>query len=179
MLRRWVRPLKPPLINVSTDRWCLSRYSISNPPLIPTTLLSSTHDTQVYFKNIEPYYSGVGKEQRGKGVNCSTDNIILYSLQLPLASPSPEPSLVSWQSPLRGDTVGSVADRAGSPLMWSPTHLTEVKPVTATGATNVRDSSKRTADSAGLNEGEEDVYRLKKARHTGQFASPSACRCIQ
>ena len=63
--------------------------------------------------------------------------------------------------------------------MWSPTRLTEVEPVTATGATNVRDSSKRTADSAGLNEGGEGVYRLEKARRAGQFASPSACRCIQ
>ena len=60
--RRKVRPLKPPLVNLSTNRWYLSRYFISDPPPIPTTLLSVTHDTQVYFKNIEPYYSGVGKE---------------------------------------------------------------------------------------------------------------------
>lgn len=120
----------------------------------------------------------MGKEQSGKGVNCSIDNIISYSLRSPLASPNPELSLVSWQSPLREDAVGSVADRAGSPSMWSPTRLMEAEPVTATSATNVRDSFKGTADITGLNEGWEDMHRLEKARRTGQFAGPSACRCI-
>lgn len=145
----------------------MSRYFISDPPPIPTTLLSATHNTQVYFKNIEPHHSDVEKEQRDKGVNYSADNIIPYSLRSPLASLNPEPPLVSWQSLLQEDAVGSVADRAGSPSMWSPTHLTEAEPVTATGATNVRDSSKRTADCAGLNKGGEGVHRLEKARRTG------------
>ena len=62
--------------------------------------------------------------------------------------------------------------------MWSPTRLMEAEPVTATGVTNIRDSSKRTADNAGLNEDGEGIHRLEKARRTGQFAGPSACRCI-
>lgn len=111
-------------------------------------------------------------------MNCSTDNIIPYSLRSPLASPNPEPPLVSWQSLPQEDAVRSVADRAGSPSMWSPTHLTEAEPVTATGATSFRASSKRTADSAGLNEGGEDVHRLEEARRAGQFAGPSSCRYI-
>ena len=46
--------------------------------------------------------------------------------------------------------------------------------MTATSATNVQDSSKRTADSVGG----EGIHRLEKARRTGQFAGPSAYRCI-
>jgi len=39
--------------------------------------------------------------------------------------------------------------------------------MTATGATGIRDSSKRIADSTGLNEGRKGGYRLKKARRAG------------
>lgn len=35
------------------------------------------------------------------------------------------------------------------------------------GATDIRDSFKRIVDSVGLNEGGEDIYRLKKARRIG------------
>jgi len=58
--------------------------------------------------------------------------------------------------------------------MWSPTHFTDAEPETTTGATDIRDSSKRTADSAGLNEGGEGVHRLEKARRAGQWAGPSS-----
>lgn len=173
--------MKSLLVNSSTDRRCLFRYStlrekiegsISDPPPKPTTL-SSTHDTQVYFKDIEPYCSSVGKEQGDKGANCSTDNIIPYSLRSPLALPNPKSLLVLWRSPLRGDAIGSVADRAGSPSMWSPMRLTDAEPVTTTGATNIRDSSQRTTDRASLDEGGgEDVRRLEKARCEGEFAGP-------
>ena len=37
--------------------------------------------------------------------------------------------------------------------IWSATHFTDAEPETTTGATDIRDSSKRTADTAGLNEG--------------------------
>ena len=40
--------------------------------------------------------------------------------------------------------------------------------MTATGPTGIRDSSKRTADGAGLNEGGKGVHRLEKARRAGQ-----------
>ncbi len=56
---------------------------------------------------------------------------------------------------------------------WSPTHLTDAEPKTTTGATDIRDSSKRKAGSAGLNKGGEGVHRLEKARRTGQCAAPS------
>lgn len=47
----------------------------------------------------------------------------------------------------------------------------------ATGATGIGDSSKRTADKAGLNEAGEGVPRSKKVRRTGQSAGPIAiCR---
>ncbi|KAK3169258.1 hypothetical protein OEA41_008641 [Lepraria neglecta] len=52
-----------------------------------------------------------------------------------------------------------------SPIaMWSPTHFTDAEPETTTGATDIRDYSKRTADRARLNEGGEGVHRLEKAR---------------
>jgi len=55
---------------------------------------------------------------------------------------------------------------------------TDAEPETTTGATDIRDSSKRTADSAGLNEGGEGVHRLEKARRAGQCAGPSRCRRV-
>ncbi|MCJ1455415.1 hypothetical protein MMC28_005770 [Mycoblastus sanguinarius] len=140
--------------------------SISDPPPLPITLLSSTHDTQIYFKNIEPHHSGGGTEKGDKGASGSTDNTIPYSLPSPLASPNPEPPLVSWRSPLREDAVGSAADQTGSPWMWSPTRPPDAESMTVRGATGIRDSSKRTVDRAGLNEGGEGVYRLEKARRT-------------
>ena len=51
--------------------------------------------------------------------------------------------------------------------------LREAKPVTATSATNLRDSFKRTADSAILNEGGKGAHILQKARRAGQFAGLS------
>ena len=41
---------------------------------------------------------------------------------------------------------------------------------TATGASGVRDSSKRAADTAGLNEGGDGIPRSEKVRRTGQSA---------
>jgi len=40
--------------------------------------------------------------------------------------------------------------------------------VTARGATGLRDSSKRTADNAGLNEGGESAHRSEKVRCAGE-----------
>ncbi len=40
--------------------------------------------------------------------------------------------------------------------------------MTATGAIGIRDSSKRTADSAGLNEGGESAHRSEKVRRAGE-----------
>lgn len=49
-----------------------------------------------------------------------------------------------------------------SPIsMWSPTHFTDAEPETIIGATDIRDSYKRTADRARLNDGGEGVHRLK------------------
>ncbi len=48
----------------------------------------------------------------------------------------------------------------------------------AIDATDIRGSSKRTADSAGLNEGGEDVQELEKARLEGQYAGTSPCGCV-
>ena len=67
---------------------------------------------------------------------------------------------------------------AGSPWMWSPTRSTDAESMTATGPTGVRDSSKRTADGAGLNEGGKGVHRLEKARRAGQCTGPSPCRRV-
>ncbi len=39
----------------------------------------------------------------------------------------------------------------------------------AINATDIRGSSKRTVDNAGLNEGGEGIYRLKKAQREGQY----------
>ena len=169
--------MEPPLADLITNRQRLSRCSILrekiegpiyDPPLPPTTLLSSTYDTEISFKIIEPRHSYRGEEKGDKGAYCSIDNIIPYSLRSPIASPNPEPPLVSWRSPLREDAVGSVADPAGSAWMWSPTNPTDVEPATAIDATDIRRSSKRTADSAGLDEGGEGVQRLEKARRAGQ-----------
>jgi len=148
--------LETPLADSHTDRWRLLRCfilyektedSISDPPPLPDTPLSLTHDTQTCFKNTEPHHSGGGKQQGDKGASCSTDNIIPHSLRSPVA-------------------------------MWSLTHFTDAEPETTTGATDIRDSSKRTADSAGLNEGGEGVHRLEKARRAGQCAGPSRCRRV-
>ena len=57
--------------------------------------------------------------------------------------------------------------------MWSPT---DVEPVTAMDATDIQGSSKRTADTAGLNEDGEVVHRLEKARRPGQCAGTSPLR---
>ena len=59
--------------------------------------------------------------------------------------------------------------------MWSPTHFTDAEPETTTGATDIRDSSKRKAGSAGLDEGGESGHRLEKVRRAGQCAGPSPC----
>ncbi len=48
-----------------------------------------------------------------------------------------------------------MADQATSLWMWGPTLLTATEPMTATGATDNL-HSKRTADTADLNEGEEE-----------------------
>ena len=42
--------------------------------------------------------------------------------------------------------------------------------LTDTGSTNIRDSLKRTADSAGLDEGEKGGHRSKKTQREGQCA---------
>lgn len=56
------------------------------------------------------------------------------------------------------------------PWMWSPTSPTDVKPMTAMDAIDIRGSSKRTADGVDLNEGGEGVYGLKKALRADQCA---------
>ena len=66
-----------------------------------------------------------------------------------------------------------MADPAGSSWMWSPATHTDVEPVIAIDATEIRGSSKRTADNAGLSESGEYVHRLKKAQRTGQYAGTS------
>ena len=48
----------------------------------------------------------------------------------------------------------------------------------ATGATGIGDSSKRTADSAGLNEGGERAHRSDKVRHVGQYAGFHLTRSV-
>jgi len=180
--------LETPLADSHTDRWRLSRCSILHektedsisdpPPPLLDTLLSSTHDTQTCFKNIEPYHPFGDEEQGDKGASCSTDDIIQYSLRSPIALLTPEPSMTSCRSPLREDPVGIAAGQASSPWMWSSTDPTDAEPVTAIGATDIRDSSKRTADSAGLNEGGEDEHRLEKARRAGQCTDPSLYRRV-
>jgi len=112
-------------------------------------------------------------EKGDKGASCSTDGTIPYSRRSPIAMLKPEPSLVSWRSPLREGAVGIAACQAGSPWMWSPTVPTDAEPVTATGATDIQDSSTRIADSAGLNEGGEGGRRLETAWCTGQCAGPN------
>lgn len=46
---------------------------------------------------------------------------------------------------------------------------------TAACAIGIRDSSKRTADSAGLNKRGQAVFRLEKVQRTGQSAGLSCC----
>ena len=60
-----------------------------------------------------------------------------------------------------------MADPAGSSGMWSPATHTDVEPVIAMDATDIRGSSKRTADNIGLNESGEYIHRLKKAQRAG------------
>ena len=45
---------------------------------------------------------------------------------------------------------------------------------TATDAAGIRDSSKRTADRAGMNKGGECMHRLERARRTDQRTGPSS-----
>jgi len=47
--------------------------------------------------------------------------------------------------------------------------------MTTIGAINIRDSFKRTANSASLNENKEDRHRLEKTWRAGQCAGPSRC----
>jgi len=177
--------LKFPLTDPSTDRWRLSRRfilrektedPISDPsPSLLDTFLSSTHDTQTCFENIEPHHPGGREEKGNKEASCSTNVIMPNSLRSPIALPTPESSLGSWRSPLREDAAGIAAGQTGSPWMWSPTGPKDAELVTAISATEIQDSSKRTADSAGLNEGGEGGHRLEKARRAGQCAGPSRC----
>ena len=160
------------------DRWRPSRRfilrrmtedSIFHPsPSLYDTLLSSTHDTQTCFKDIEPHHPNGREEQGNKEASCSTSVIIPNSLRSPTALPTPEPSLSSWRSPLREDAAGIAAGQADSPWTWSPTGSTDAEPVTAIDATDIRDSSKRTADKAGLNDGGESTHRLEKVRCAGE-----------
>jgi len=62
--------LETPLADSHTDRWRLLRCSIlhektkdsiSDPPPLSDTLLSSTHDTQTCLKNIEPHHLDWGE----------------------------------------------------------------------------------------------------------------------
>lgn len=50
-------------------------------------------------------------------------------------------------------------------MIWSPTHFIDAE--ITIGATDIRDSSKRKAASAGLDEGRESGYRLEKVRRIG------------
>jgi len=107
--------------------------------------------TQACFKNIEPHYprgreGGTGGEKRDKGASCSTDDTILYSLRSSIAMLKPNRYLV--RGDLREDAVGIAACQAGSSWIWCPTDPTDAEPVTAIGATDIRDSSMRTGDSA-------------------------------
>jgi len=145
--------LETPLADSLTDRWRLPRCfilyektenSISDPPPLPDTPLSLTHDTQTCFNTTEPHHSGEGKEKGDKGTSYSTDNIIPYTLRSPIA------------------TV-------------SPIYFTDAAPETTTGATDIRNSSKRKAGSAGLDGGGKSGHRLEKFRRAGQCAGPSPC----
>ena len=60
-----------------------------------------------------------------------------------------------------------MADLAGFLWMWSLATYTDVEPVIAMDATDIRGSSKRIVDNAGLNESREYVNRLKKAQRVG------------
>ena len=50
--------------------------------------------------------------------------------------------------------------------------------MTGTGAADTRDSFKRTADIAGLNEGGDGENRLKKTQREGQCAELSLCERV-
>ena len=165
--------MKSPLVDPNTDRWRLFRRfilrertedSISHSSSLPDLLLSSTHDTPTCFKNIEPYHAGGRKEKEDKEANYYTNVIIPNSLRSSIALPTPEPSLGSWRSPLREDAAEIAAGQADSPWIWSPTDPTDAERETAKDATDIRDSSKRTADSAGLNESGESKHRSEKVR---------------
>ena len=180
-------PWKPrSLIPILTDGVYLGvpsstrRQKILYSILLLLLILSSPsiHDTHTCFKNIKPRPSGRGKEKGYKGASCSTDSIIPNSPRSPIALPTSEPPLVSWRSPLREDAVGPTADLAGSPWIWSPTRPTDAEPMTVMEDSNIRDSSKRTADSASLDEGGEGVRRSEKAQRAGQRASPYPYRRV-
>ncbi len=51
---------------------------------------------------------------------------------------------------------------------WAPDES-----MTAAGAADIRDSFKRTADSADLDEGGKDAHRLEKARRAGECVGPN------
>ncbi len=170
--------MKYPLVDPNTNRWRLFRRfilrektkdPISHPSPLPDLLLPLTHDTPTCFRKIEPHHPGRRKEKGDKGASYSTDVIIPNSLRSPITLPTPKSSLGSWRSPLREDATGIAAGQADSPLMWSPTGSTDVERVTAKGATDIRDSYKRTADSTGLNEGGESTHRSEKVRCVGEY----------
>lgn len=61
------------------------------------------------------------------------------------------------------------------PWMWNSERIIDAESVTNMNVADIRGSSKRTADSAGLDENEQ---RLKKIRHEGQCAGLNVCRRV-
>ena len=72
-----------------------------------------------------------------------------------------------------------MADQATSPWMWSPRLLAATEPVTAMGPIDNLHSFKRTADTADLNEGEEEqeweIIRILGKRRTREGQEYKVC----
>lgn len=83
-------------------------------------------------------------------------------------------SIHFYQLP-REDDVVLTADQANFPWVWSPIRPTDAEPMSNTSAFDIRDSSKCTADSAGLDKGGENKHRLKNAWREGQCKDPGSC----
>ncbi len=75
-----------------------------------------------------------------------------------------EPHRAAGEGKKKGDRgVGHKGEEGGDEEAKCPDEL-----ITATGATGLRDSSKRTADNAGLNEDGESAHRSEKVRCAGE-----------
>ena len=148
--------LETPLADSLTDRWRLPRCSI---------LYEKTEDS---ISDPPPLPD--------------TPLSLIYDTQTCFSNTEPYQSGGVREKKAKGASYSTddiIPHSLRSPIaILSSIYSTDAEPETTTGATDIRDTSKRKAGSAGLDEGGESGHRLEKFRRTSQCAAPSPYRRV-